>query len=64
MALVVEELGKPLKPREIMFAAALPRTRNAKIMHRVIRAAYLGKDPGDMTSLEDPAAVEAIKNAI
>ncbi len=63
MALVVEELGKPLKPREIRFAAALPRTRNAKIMHRVIRAAYLGKDPGDVTSLEDPAAVEAVKNA-
>jgi acetyl-CoA synthetase len=63
MSLVVEELGKPLKPREIRFAAALPRTRNAKIMHRVIRAAYLGKDPGDVTSLEDPGAVEAIKSA-
>jgi acetyl-CoA synthetase len=63
LALVVEELGKPLKPREIKFASTLPRTRNAKIMHRVIRAAYLGKDPGDVTSLEDPAAVEAIRNA-
>jgi acetyl-CoA synthetase len=63
MGLVVEELGKPLKPREIRFASALPRTRNAKIMHRVIRAAYLGKDAGDVTSLEDPAAVEAIRNA-
>ncbi len=40
---LVEELGKPLKPREIRFAAALPRTRNAKVMHRMIRAAYLGR---------------------
>lgn len=64
MALVVEELGKPLKPRAILFAGALPRTRNAKIMHRVIRAAYLGKDPGDVTSLEDTAAVEAIRSAL
>lgn len=63
MALVIEELGKPLKPRDILFTTALPRTRNAKIMHRVIRAAYLGKDLGDMTSLEDPAAVDAIRLA-
>jgi acetyl-CoA synthetase len=63
MALVVEELGKPLKPREIKFATALPRTRNAKIMHRVIRAAYLGKDAGDVSSLEDAGAVEAIREA-
>ena len=61
---VVEQLGKPLKPREIKFVAALPRTRNAKVMHRIIRAAYLGQDPGDISSLEDPAAVEAIRNAL
>jgi acetyl-CoA synthetase len=64
MSLVVAELGKPLKPREIRFATALPRTRNAKIMHRVIRAAYLGKDPGDVSSLEEVSAVEAIKLAL
>jgi acetyl-CoA synthetase len=63
MALVVEEMGKPLRPRAILFTTALPRTRNAKIMHRVIRAAYLGKDLGDVSSLEDPVAVEAIRHA-
>jgi acetyl-CoA synthetase len=63
MGLVVGEMGKPLKPREIRFVTALPRTRNAKVMHRVIRAAYLGRDPGDVSSLEDPAAVEAIRQA-
>ena len=64
MERLVEQLGKPLKPREIKFVAALPRTRNAKIMHRIIRAAYLGSDPGDVSSLEDPAAVDAIRNAL
>lgn len=64
MARVVEQLGKPLKPKEIRFAAALPRTRNAKVMRRVIRAAYLGLDPGDLTSLEDPGAIDAIRKAL
>ncbi len=63
MERVIAELGKPLKPREIRFAEALPKTRNAKVMRRVIRAAYLGEDPGDVSSLEDPATVEAIRNA-
>jgi acetyl-CoA synthetase len=38
----------------------LPRTRNAKIMRRVIRAAYLGLPAGDITALENPAAVEEV----
>jgi acetyl-CoA synthetase len=61
---VTRELGKPLKPREIKFVTALPKTRNAKIMHRVIRAVYLGKDAGDLSSLEDPSSVQAVRNAI
>jgi acetyl-CoA synthetase len=61
--MVVANLGKPLKPREIKFVSKLPKTRNAKVMHRVIRATYLGKDPGDLSSLEDPSAVEAIRSA-
>ncbi len=63
MERITEELGKPLKPKEIKFTTALPKTRNAKIMRRVIRAAYLGEDPGDVSSLEDPATVEAIRQA-
>jgi acetyl-CoA synthetase len=60
-AAVGAELGKPLAPKAIYFVSDLPRTRNAKIMRRVIRAAYLGRDPGDLTSLENPAAVEEIR---
>ena len=64
MQSVIDELGKPLKPREIKFAKALPKTRNAKVMHRIIRAAYLGSDIGDISSLEDAGTVDAIKNAV
>jgi acetyl-CoA synthetase len=60
---VSDELGKPLKPREVLFCDALPKTRNAKVMRRVIRAAYLEEDLGDTSSLEDPSTVEAIEHA-
>jgi acetyl-CoA synthetase len=60
---IVDALGKPLKPREVKFAAALPKTRNAKVMRRLIRAAYLGLDLGDTSSLEDPEAVDAVRAA-
>ena len=53
-------LGKALAPDDIRFVRDLPKTRNAKIMRRVIRARYLGRDPGDLTSLENPQAVEEI----
>jgi acetyl-CoA synthetase len=59
-ALVVDRLGKPLKPKAIEFVRDLPKTRNAKVMRRVIRAAYLGEAPGDLSSLENPQAVEDI----
>jgi len=63
MQRLVDELGKPLKPREILFADALPKTRNAKVMRRLIRDAYLGKDLGDTSSLEDPDTITAIRDA-
>ncbi len=59
-ALVATRLGKPLKPHAIAFVADLPKTRNAKVMRRVIRAAYLGDPPGDLSSLENPQAVDGI----
>jgi acetyl-CoA synthetase len=60
---VADALGKPLKPREIRFAAALPKTRNAKVMRRLIRAAYLGEDLGDTSSLERAESLDAIRRA-
>ena len=62
--LVASRLGKPLRPERVYFVAELPRTRNAKIMRRVIRAAYLGEAPGDLSSLENPQAVAAITQLV
>jgi acetyl-CoA synthetase len=62
-ALVAARLGKPLKPEAVEFVRDVPKTRNAKVMRRVIRAAYLGDSPGDISSLENPQAVEAIAEA-
>ncbi|HEY86060.1 MAG TPA: AMP-dependent synthetase, partial [Chloroflexi bacterium] len=60
-ALVSEQLGKPLAPQTVEFVDAVPQTRNAKVMRRVIKAAYLGQDPGDLSALVNPKAVEAIR---
>jgi acetyl-CoA synthetase len=60
MALVAKDMGKPLAPSKIHFISALPKTRNAKVMRRVMRAAYLGEDPGDISSLENPLTIEEI----
>jgi acetyl-CoA synthetase len=60
---VASQMGKALKPDRILFTRDLPKTRSAKIMRRVIRATYLGREPGDLSSLENPAAVKAIGEA-
>jgi acetyl-CoA synthetase len=60
-ALVAARLGKPLRPEQIEFVGDLPKTRNAKVMRRVIRAAFLGQPPGDLSSLENPQAVAEIE---
>jgi acetyl-CoA synthetase len=61
--MVTVALGKPLKPKHIKFCAALPKTRNAKVMRRLIRAAFLDENLGDISSLEDPLTIDAIVNA-
>jgi len=59
---VAQQLGRALRPEVVRFVADLPRTRNAKILRRVARGAYLGRtDLGDLSSLENPAAIEAIR---
>jgi acetyl-CoA synthetase len=61
---VADEMGKPMKPKEIKFVRDLPKTRNAKVMRRIIRAAYLNQELGDTSSLENPTAVEEIKKGL
>jgi acetyl-CoA synthetase len=62
-AMVVAEMGKPLAPKAVLFVSDLPKTRNAKVMRRMIRAAYLGLALGDTSSLVNPQAVEEIRSA-
>ncbi len=63
-ARVADELGKALRPEAVEVVPGLPKTRNGKIMRRVARAAYLGLDPGDLSALENPGAVDAIRGLI
>jgi acetyl-CoA synthetase len=60
---VARDLGKALAPHEIIFVRDIPKTRNAKVMRRIVRAAYLGEKLGDTTALENPASLDEIKRA-
>lgn len=61
---VAKEIGKIARPDEIYFVPDLPKTRSGKIMRRVCRAVMLGKDPGDITTLANPEAVDAVRSII
>jgi acetyl-CoA synthetase len=61
---VAAELGKAFKPDRVFFVDALPKTRSAKIVRRAVRATALGEDPGDLSSLENPEALDDIAAAV
>jgi len=61
ITMVATELGKPLQPKRVEFVSDLPRTRNGKIMRRLIRSAYLGEAAGESTGLDNPQAVDEIR---
>ena len=61
---VVGRLGKIDRPEQVLFVRELPKTRSAKILRRLVRDAYLGKeDLGDLASVQNPEALEAIRAA-
>jgi acetyl-CoA synthetase len=60
-ATVAAHLGKSFKPERIVFVEELPKTRSAKIVRRALRATALNEDPGDLSSLENPTALERIR---
>jgi acetyl-CoA synthetase len=60
-SLVVREMGKPVAPKTIQFVRDIPKTRNAKVMRRVIRATYLGEPAGDLSALVNPEIVDEIR---
>ncbi len=58
---VASQLGRPFKPAAVHFVTQLPKTRSSKIMRRVIRSVYTGAPPGDLSSLDNPAALDEIR---
>jgi acetyl-CoA synthetase len=61
---VVAALGKVDRPRAVLFVNDLPKTRSAKILRRLIQRRYLGEpNLGDMSSVANPEALDAIRNA-
>ncbi|MFC6836464.1 AMP-binding protein [Halomarina ordinaria] len=62
-AQVGEELGKPFRPREVLFVDEFPKTQSGKIIRRAIQATYTGEDLGDMSSIENPEALEEVEDA-
>lgn len=62
-AAVVAGLGGAFKPARVVFVEDLPRTRTMKVMRRVVRSTWLGDDPGDLSTLLNPASVDSIRAA-
>jgi acetyl-CoA synthetase len=62
--LVAHELGRPFKPSRVVLVDSLPKTRSAKILRRAVRAVAIGDDPGDMSSAENPQALDGIRAAL
>jgi acetyl-CoA synthetase len=60
---VGEELGKPFRPREVLFVDEFPKTQSGKIIRRAIQATYTGEALGDMSSIENPGALERLEEA-
>ncbi|AQL41845.1 acetyl-CoA synthetase [Halorientalis sp. IM1011] len=60
---VGEELGKPFRPREVLFVEEFPKTQSGKIIRRAVQATYEDEDLGDLSSIENPDALDAIEDA-
>ncbi len=61
---VVERLGAVARPAAVSFVSALPKTRSGKLLRRSIQALAEGRDPGDLSTLDDPSSLEAVRQAI
>jgi propionyl-CoA synthetase len=64
MATVDAQLGAIARPGRVLFVGMLPKTRSGKLLRRSIQALAEGRDPGDLTTLEDPGALEQIRQAV
>jgi propionyl-CoA synthetase len=64
MQLVNEQLGAVARPSRVFFVSTLPKTRSGKMLRRALQAVCEGRDPGDLTTIEDPAALQQIRDLV
>ena len=64
MKVVDEQLGAVARPSRVRFVSVLPKTRSGKLLRRAIQAVCEGRDPGDLTTIEDPTALAQIKDLV
>jgi propionyl-CoA synthetase len=64
MDTVDRELGAIARPGAVHFVTVLPKTRSGKLLRRSIQALAEGRDPGDLTTIEDPSALDQIRSAL
>jgi propionyl-CoA synthetase len=64
MKLVDDQLGAVARPARVRFVTVLPKTRSGKLLRRAIQAVCEGRDPGDLTTIEDPTALQQIKELV
>jgi propionyl-CoA synthetase len=63
MKVVDSQLGAVARPSRVHFVTALPKTRSGKLLRRAIQAVAEGRDAGDLTTIDDPAALQQIRDA-
>ena len=64
MQTVDRQLGAIARPKAVHFVTLLPKTRSGKTLRRAIQALGEGRDPGDLTTIEDPSALEQVRQAL
>ncbi len=64
MKVVDGQLGAVARPARVRFVTLLPKTRSGKLLRRAIQAVCEGRDPGDLTTIEDPSALQQIKDLV
>ncbi|NYG33877.1 acyl-coenzyme A synthetase/AMP-(fatty) acid ligase [Sphaerotilus montanus] len=64
MKVVDNQLGAVARPASVRFVTTLPKTRSGKVLRRAIQAVCEGRDAGDLTTMEDPAALMQIKDLV
>ncbi len=64
MQTVDRQLGAVARPARVVFVGALPKTRSGKLLRRAIQAVAEGRDPGDLTTIEDPSALAQFREAL